>query len=127
MHNEVYLKLIEDKKARDSRIGKAVKQKRVRLLLSQRELASILDVSRSTISGWETGCGISDGNLGKIKDFLEFEMPCGENCNLETAVGSCEMSDGTRDALLRLEKIATSIVYLTQSVLQGDKSISNGV
>lgn len=56
-------------------LGKLIKRRRIQLLLTQEELATRLNVSKSAIGKWETDGGIPDrDNLYKLAEVLKISV-----------------------------------------------------
>lgn len=56
-------------------LGKLIKRRRTQLLLTQEELATRLNVSKSAIGKWETDGGIPDrDNLYKLAEVLKISV-----------------------------------------------------
>ena len=57
-------------------IGESIRKARIKKDISQQELALILNVERSTVSGWETGKRIPDVEMiGRLCSVLDIPMP----------------------------------------------------
>ncbi len=103
-------------------LGQFISQRRKRMYLTQEELASRLNVSKSAIAKWETDGGLPDrDNLRKLSEVMGVSVD-----DLHRVIDSANYQDIDFEVNITPEVIATLEAYGYIVIRPGEKRDENG-
>ena len=86
----------------DPALGQRIMRRRQALDMSQEKLARLIDVSRDTVSNWETGKHFPKRKLGRLEEVLGISLDGRDELKLSPEVRAVidSLSDGERELVM---------------------------